>query len=229
MEIDPQAVKHVSRILLKQYGRQNLGNKDDPFDELLFILLSSKTPPERYESAYEKLKNSYPNPTDLADVHWQIIADIISYAGLQNRKAKAIVAISKQLRDQFGTVSLSFLSKLSTTEAEKFLISFPEVSIKSARCILMYSIDRQLFPVDSHCFRIIKRLGWVSTDQNLTDKCADELQENIPPEFRKDLHVGMILLGRQYCTPKNPSCKDCPIVEFCITGQEALKSRETLP
>jgi endonuclease III len=216
-------VKRITEILVNHFGHQSLGNKENPLDELLFIILSSKTPPTRYEEAYKALRNAYPDLNDLADADWTKISGIISCAGLQNRKAKAMVTIAKRLRDEFGTVSLSLLSELSNDEAESFLRSFPEVSKKSARCVLMYSLGRQFFPVDTHCFRISKRLGWVSGDAQLTESCTDELQDSIPPNLRRDLHVGMILLGRHYCKPRNPDCEHCPILEFCITGKKSSR------
>lgn len=219
-------VEHVTEILVNRFGRQSLGNKDDPFDELLFIILSSKTPPARYEKAYCALKIAYPDPNDLVNADTSQIAGVISCAGLQNRKAKAILMIARRLLKEFNAVSLAQLSTFSDNEAESFLRSLPEVSKKSARCVLMYSFGRQFFPVDSHCFRITKRLGWVSEEAHLTEKCADEIQDRIPSELRRDLHVGMILLGREYCKPSNPDCVHCPVQTYCVTGKTAMSVKK---
>lgn len=215
-------VIEVTKMLLKVYGHQFLGNKKNPFSELVFILLSSKTPPERYQSAYLRLKRHYPKSDDLAMANWDALAELIKDTGLQNRKAKALVKISQRIKRERGEVSLAFLKHWSDDDAENYLCSLPEISKKSARCILMYSLDRQVFPVDNHCFRICQRLGWVGENASLSDRVSDLLQDGVPLELRKDLHVCMVLLGRDFCTPTNPDCAHCPILSFCPAGQSGL-------
>lgn len=215
-------VNPITEILIRRFGRQTLSNKRNPLDELWFILLSSKTPPSRYQDVYRRLKRNYPKSDDLATARWEDVAAVISDAGLQNRKAKAIASISRLLKNQYRKVTLTPLRRLPDEVVETFLTSLPEVSIKTARCVMLYALDRAVFPVDSHCFRICKRLGWISGEKSLTDRVADFLQDGVPPALRRDLHVGMVLLGRQYCTPKDPLCETCPILEFCPTGLKAI-------
>lgn len=211
-------VEQVTQALLQKFGRPSLGNKKNPFNELLYILLSSKTPPDRYQEVYRTLRRTYRKAESLADAHPEEVARVISHGGLQNRKARAIVSIAQRLKEEFSRVTLSPLAKMTTEEAENFLTSFPEVSKKTARCVLMYALDRPVFPVDTHCFRIAQRLEWTPGGVYLTDRRADELQAGIPESLRRDLHVGMVLLGRYYCFPKNPLCSECPLLRFCPTG-----------
>jgi len=205
-----------------QYGRPRLGNKRNPFSELLYILLSSKTPPERYQEVYQSLRRAYPRAGQLADARSDEVATLLRRAGLQNRKARAIVAIAQRLRTDFGRVTLAPLARMTDEEAEAFLTSLPEVNKKTARCVLMYALDRCVLPVDSHALRIARRLGWVTPGACLTDACADELQERVPKPFRHDLHVGMIILGRRCCLPAAPRCSECPILRVCTTGKDGL-------
>lgn len=220
-------VNPITEILTQRFGRQTLGNRRNPLDELFYIILSSKTPPSRYQDVYRRLKVNFPRSDDFAKSQWEDIAVVINNAGLQNRKAKAIVSISKLLKNEYGKVTLAPLKKQPDEVVETFLTSLPEVSIKTARCVMLYALNRDVFPVDSHCFRICKRLGWLTGENSLTDRVADFLQDGVPPSLRKDLHVGMVLLGRHYCTPKTPSCDSCPILRYCPTGQKAVKRGET--
>jgi len=208
-------VKEITKTLVREFGRPRLGNKRNPFNELLYILLSSKTPPDRYQEVYRTLRCAYKLAEDFADANSEDVAKVISHGGLQNRKAQAIVSIAQRLKREFGRVTLAPLAKMENDEAEAFLISLPEVSKKTARCVLMYALDRDVFPVDSHCFRIAQRLSWIPRDGGLTDRRADELQDGIPESLRLDLHVGMVLLGRHYCLPGDPRCTYCPLLEFC--------------
>lgn len=208
-------VEQLTRALVQGFGRPTLGNKKNPFNELLYILLSSKTPPHRYQDVYRTLRRAYGRANSLADARPEDVARVISHGGLQNRKARAIVSIARRLRREFGRVTLAPLARMENGEAEGFLATFPEVSKKTARCVLMYALDRPVFPVDAHCFRIAQRLGWVPEGAYLTDRLADELQEGVPEQLRRDLHVGMVLLGRHYCLPGVLCCYKCPVLEFC--------------
>jgi len=218
-------VQEIARTLVKVYGRPTLGNKRIPFDELLFIILSSKTPPDRYKLTYRALKKKYPVANDFASVKTTTIARTIAFGGLAEKKARQISAIAKIILRKFGRVTLNSLRQMNNQEAETFLDALPGIGKKTARCILMYSFDRPVFPVDAHCFRISKRLGWIPPNVSLTDRIADKLQDGIPPSFRRDLHVGMILLGREYCLSQKPCCSECPLLSLCPTGKQLSKRK----
>ena len=197
-----------------------MGNKQNPFNELLYIILSSKTPPDRYQEIYRTLRRNYRRACDFAEADPEQLATVLSMGGLQHRKARAIVSIAKRLLHTFGRVTLSPLTRMDTASAEGFLTDLPEVNKKTARCVLLYSLNRPVFPVDSHCFRVSMRLGWVDSGHNsLTDRVADEIQRRVPEALRHDLHVGMILLGREICLPNKPCCKECPVARFCHYGK----------
>lgn len=212
----------VARALAETYGRPTLGNKRNPLDELLFIILSSKTPPSRYRLTYSELKRKYPSANDLAAANPKAIATAIAVGGLAEKKASQITAIARRLRKTFGRVTLRPIAHMSDVEAEVFLDELPGIGKKMARCVLMYSLGRQVFPVDAHCFRICQRLGWVAQNSKLTDRVADELQSGIPRKLRHQLHVGMVMLGRELCTPARPCCPACPLLVYCPTGQSRV-------
>lgn len=214
--------REITRTLVKTYGRPTLGNKRNPFDELLFIILSSKTPPSRYTITYKALKTKYPSPDNLVRARPSAVAHTIEVGGLADKKARQILSVAKTLKNKFGCVTLNPLKRMKNQEAELFLDSLSGIGRKMARCILMYSLDRKVFPVDAHCFRISQRLGWVSKNTNLTDRVADKLQEGIPAHLRHDLHVGMILLGRDFCKAQKTFCKECPVKKHCSTGRRRI-------
>jgi endonuclease III len=216
-------VEKICRALYIKFGRNNLGNYSNPLDELFYILLSSKTPPSRYQAIYQKFKSAYPDFNKLVNANWKRIARVIKDAGLQNRKAKAINSIAKRVYNDFGAMSLDALKSMNNNEIEQYLVSLPEISVKSARCVMMYSLKRKVFPVDNHCFRVCTRLGWVDKNISLTKKTADKIQNGIPPNLRRKLHIGMVLLGRDFCTPSNPDCHSCPILKYCPTGISRTK------
>jgi hypothetical protein len=139
--------------------------------------------------------------------------------GVHNKKARTITEIASELKETYGRVTLAPLKEMGTEEAEKFLTSLPGVS-KDRQVCADVCLRPARFPVDVHCRRVAHRLGWTPSDIYLTKRQADELQEGIPEPLRRDLHVGMVLLGGNYCLSKSPRCSKCPLLEFCPTGLE---------
>lgn len=212
-------VEEGTAALVRKFGQPTLGNKKNPFNELLYIILSSRTPPSNYQDSYRSLRRKFRRSDSLAEASPGKVAEAIEHGGLQNKKGCAITAIASELKRRFGRVTLAPLKTMQTDEAEEFLLSLPGVSKKTARCVLMYALDRPVFPVDVHCHRVARRLEWVPSGAHLTDRRADELQAGVPEELRRDLHVGMLLLSRRYCRPKAPQCFECPLSRFCPTGR----------
>jgi endonuclease-3 len=84
---------------------------------------------------------------------------------------------------------------------------------------MLFSLRKEVFPVDTHCWRISKRLGWLETkgkSEFCTSSEMDELQEMIPPELRFSLHVNLVSLGREFCSARLPKCSICPIERYCL-------------
>lgn len=214
----PPTVWDVAAALKTHYRDFNHYSLKNPLDELLFIICSTKTGEASYRSTYRSLKETFPTHYQIAEAPAEYIARPIVSGGLSNQKAKAIRKLLDVIVAEFGAPTLKPLRKMSDEDAEAFLLSLPGVGKKVARCVLMYSLGRQVFPVDTHCWRIARRLGWVrptQKDKHCAPRDMDRLQSKIPPELRYSLHVNMISLGREICTATIPRCDECPITVFC--------------
>lgn len=229
----PPTVWDVAAALKNRYRDFNHYNRKDPLDELLFIICSTKTGEASYRSTFRSLKEAFPTHYQIAEAPAEYIARPIVSGGLSNQKAKAIRELLDIIVEKFGEPTLKPLRKMGVEEAEAFLVSLPGVGKKVARCVLMYSLGRQVFPVDTHCWRIARRLGWVSPtqkDKHCAPRDMDRLQSKIPPELRYSLHVNMISLGREICTPTASRCDECPISTRCPKiGVRARQHFATLP
>ena len=139
--------------------------------------------------------------------------------------SKRIQSICARLIREFGRATLAPLRRMNDGECEAFLTSLPGVGLKVARCVLVYSLERDVFPVDTHCWRISRRLGWIDPEMRKAE-CDDEdmerLQAMIPAELRLSLHVNFISLGREVCLDGKPKCGECPIAIFCRYGQQRV-------
>lgn len=211
-------VRHIARVLTEAYGDWTHYNRTNPLEELLFILCSIQTNEDLYRQTFRALRRAYPTFEDLAAAREHELADVIRNGGLSAQKARKIKTIFQAIIDRFGKASLASLKRMSDAERERFLISLPGVGKKTARCIMMYSLKSDVFPVDVHCWRISQRLGWVRPtrpDKSCSSKDMDRLQSKIPPELRFSLHVNMVSLGRDRCTAGCPDCATCPIQPYC--------------
>lgn len=212
--------KKVANTLHEVYGSPRHGNKDDPLDELVFIILSQMTTHHSFGRVYDRLKLLFPDWSDVRGLPVEQLAEVIKDAGLSNQKAPRIKAILERVFADFGKVSLAHLGRLSDAEAEQYLTSLPGVGTKTAKCVLMYSLDRAVLPVDTHVWRLSKRLGLVQGE--LSYSTVHEALENVVlPEDRYSFHVNAISHGRAVCLAKKPRCVGCPLMSICpswLTG-----------
>lgn len=214
----PKYVVEIASRLKRRYRDFDHYNLKDPLDELLFIICSTKTEETSYRNSFRALKESFPTHYGIATADAGSIARAIVRGGLSNQKAKSIRNLLDAVVARFGEPSLEPLRSMGDDEAEDFLLALPGIGKKIARCVLMYSLDRKVFPVDTHCWRIARRLGWVrptQKDGHCAPRDMDRLQSKIPPELRHSLHVNMVSHGRAVCTAIAPKCGKCIVADWC--------------
>ena len=208
----------VARLLRARYSDHAHYNRKNPLEELLFILCSTKTQESSYRETFYALKDEFPTFAKLAEAPAAYIAKPLVRGGLHRQKSAAIREICDRLVRRFGRLTLAPLHRMDDAECEEFLMALPGVGKKVARCVMMYSLGREVFPVDTHCWRIALRLGWVRPTQK-DGHCAptdmDRLQKRIPPPMRYSLHVNFVSLGREFCTAGVPRCGECPLGSVC--------------
>lgn len=215
----------AEKLLRQHFGQPRHGNKLDPLSEVLYILLSLQTSQKNCQGSYRALRHAFPRWSLLADASADDIRKPINFAGFGRQRSEKIASIIKRIKSDNGRVSLSFLRRLDTDAAEEYLVSLPGVGKKTARCVLMYSLGREVFPLDTHCARVLSRLGF-HIPQGSLRRCEDRIQDLVPARLRHSLHVTMVSLGRDICTSSNPRCDRCPLHSLCVTGQRRLKERK---
>lgn len=209
----------IAKKLKSKYGDFAHYNKKNPLDELLFILCSVKRSEQVYLRAYQSLKQAFPTYGELNKASIEQLANRIVWGGLQNNKSRSVKMVLTAITEKFGKPTLAPLSKMTDAECESFLCSLPGVGKKTARCVMLFSLNRKVFPVDSNCWRIAQRLGWIKGSNQKTfcsSRDMDILQEKIPCKLRLSLHVNLISFGRSICTARSPKCEACPISIYCF-------------
>ncbi len=209
----------IARELRKRYKDFGHYNRKNPLDELLLILCSVKRGEKVYLRAFKSLKQTFPTFEKLNQASVRELTKQIEWGGLQNQKARSLKKITTAITGKFRKLSLAPLRKMTERECEEFLCLLPGVGKKVARCVMLYSLGMKVFPVDTHCWRISKRLGWIKANGKhmfCTSKDMDILQHMVPPKLRLSLHVNMVALGREFCLARSPKCHQCPIAQYCF-------------
>ena len=207
-------VAEIAKALSQEYKDFAHHNKRNPLDELIFIICSVKRREQVYLYSYKALKEKFPSYRKLLEAPTEQIAQVLTSAGLQNQKASMIKNVLSSITKEFGKPTLSPLNNMTDSECEKYLAGLSGIGKKVSRCVMLYSFDRQVFPVDSNCWRISQRLGWIKKT-SLGSRQMDTLQSIIPPHLRFSLHVNMVSHGRSICKAQNPFCSNCMIIPYC--------------
>ena len=207
-------IREITQILLDQYGTPDLGNLQDPLDELVFIVTTLKTNHTNYIPVFQALRDEFPTWDLLLSVPLDRLKRVMKPAGLSNQKAPRLVEILQKVKKDHGALSLQWLNRLDDEAVESYLTSFKGLGKKGARCIMLYSLGRKVLPVDTHTVRIFKRLGYL--DEAVSERRSqDIIQSMVPPDVRKPLHVNILVHGRLTCSAKRPLCEQCCINTKC--------------
>lgn len=211
-------VEAALALLEAAYPGSSLGNKHNPLDELAYIVLSLQTNESRYQDVYRRFKARFPRWPDVLGAAHDEIAAAIAEGGLAGQKARHLKGIVQKVEADFGEASLRRLKAMSTEEAEAYLCSLPGVGIKTVRCVLMYSFRRDVFPADTHCLRVMTRLGWIRWRGERAEKLAGEAQAAVPPGLRMPLHIRLVQHGRAACR-STPVCGGCVLRGVCPSAE----------
>jgi endonuclease-3 len=110
------------------------------------------------------------------------------------------------------------LRDLSTPKATEWLLKLPGVGPKTASIVLCFAMGRHTIPVDTHVFRVAKRLGILGQKENEV-KAHDTMARKVRAGEAFRFHTTLIQHGRTLCRAKKPSCADCPVQDRCA-GKE---------
>jgi endonuclease III len=200
---------------LRIYGTSRHHNREDPLDELIFILLSAQTEWYLYRETFRDLRRRFRTRAALLAAPETEIVAVIQRGGLANKKASQLKRALKKIHADTGRLSLSFLRVLSDDEVRDYLTSLAGIGNKSASCIMMYSLGRKVFPVDTHVWRVSRRLGLAPPVPKPTVSQELELEGKVPPSIRYSLHVNLVSHGQQICTTYWPKCSECTLRDIC--------------
>lgn len=209
--------KYIVQNLESTFGEPRLAPKSDPLAMLINIILSQATSDANSERTFQNLKNRFKTWEKVLAADETDIADAIRLGGLANQKAKVIKDLLGQIKSSRKRLSLKFVEKMPDEAARDYLQNFRGIGPKTVACTLLFACHKEVFPLDTHIFRVFKRIGILP--EKITDAKAHRLLDELaPPGKFYSLHVNLIRLGRKICRPREPLCEQCPLIEYCDYG-----------
>jgi len=219
-------IEKINKLLIDRFGiPPRPKNLPSPLDAIIGTILSQNTNDKNSYRAYKNLKDNFKNWDQLAKLKPSQIEEYIKIAGLGKQKSVAINGILKSLKNKKHRITLNHIKKNSDQEILEELTSYNGVGVKTASCVLLFSLDRNICPVDTHVHRTLNRIGIVKT--NNPEKTFYDILDKIPDGVAHSFHTNLIRLGREICKPTNPNCTVCPLLKICKYDQKNLKINNT--
>ena len=204
----------VFAALLNEYGQPVWRSKLPAIDELVSTILSQNTNDINRDRAFEALRARFPSWEAVRDAPEAEVVAAIRPAGLANQKGPRLQAVLRQISAERGSLDLEFLRDLPVDEARAWLTKFKGVGPKTAAIVLLFSLGRPAFPVDTHVHRVTGRLG-LRPDKLSADDSHPYFEGLLPPNTYYAAHLNLIRHGREVCHARNPECGRCVLQALC--------------
>jgi endonuclease III len=207
-------IRAVQRRLRSEQGPFTPKPRLPIIDEVVATVLSQHTSDINSGRAFARLKDRFPDWGQVLDAPVEEVADAVRCGGIADQKAARIQRILAAIEEREGRIDLGRLHDLDDEAVEAYLVSLPGVGPKTAACVLVFSMGRAAFPIDTHVHRIATRLGWIPA-KTTAEKAYRLLTPRVPPDIRYDLHVALITHGRTVCRAQRPRCDACVLRDLC--------------
>ncbi|RQO64594.1 endonuclease III [Pedobacter sp. KBW06] len=202
----------VAHFSAKQPDAETELHYNNPYQLLVAVILSAQCTDKRINQVTPALFQRFPNAKALADVTPDIVFDYIKSVSYPNNKAKHLVGMAKMLLNDFNNEVPSDIDQLQ---------KMPGVGRKTANVIASVIYNAPAMAVDTHVFRVSRRIGLSSGKTPLA--VEKELVKNLPEETIHVAHHWLILHGRYVCLARSPKCNICEITNICKYFQQNNK------
>ena len=224
--IKPFSPDEVYDILEAYYGVPSRRQRLDGTSELIWTILSQHTSDLNAERAFAALSDRYESWQDVLDTPEDELAETIRSGGLARQKAPRIQQTLRSIRERTGGFDISFLADLPLDEAKAWLRAMPGVGPKTAGVVLSFSMDQPAMAVDTHIYRVAKRLALIGPKVT-ANEAHDVLEQSIAAERVLNMHIYLITHGRRVCKALRPLCQQCPLGEQCPSRPLYLRKDDT--
>ncbi|MBY0425952.1 MAG: endonuclease III [Cytophagales bacterium] len=188
----------------------------NPYELLVAVILSAQCTDKRINMVTPALFRDFPDPKSLANADVETIFSYIKSVSFPNNKAKSLQGMAKLLSTKYNSVVPDSVEELQ---------KLPGVGRKTANVIASVVYNQPAMAVDTHVFRVSKRLGLVDEKLKTPEAVEQELVKNIPKKYIAHAHHWLILHGRYVCIARKPKCIECKIAYFCRFYEKNVMSQ----
>ena len=179
---------------------------EDPYELLVAVILSAQCTDKRVNLTTPALFQRFPNVSSLSQTNFDELLPYIKSISYPNSKTKHLIAMAKMVMERFN-------GKIPMTVDE--LMELPGVGRKTANVVTSVVEQQPNMPVDTHVFRVSKRIGLAPITANTPFAVEKELVKHIPELLIHKAHHWLILHGRYICVARNPKCEQCGVRPAC--------------
>ena len=216
--------REVITRLLEHYTYEPRPRTGDPFKSLIGTILSQNTNSRNRRTAYDNLEQQVGvTPSLLASADVRDIRKAIRPAGMYNQRSVRIQEAARYVLKEFDDDLKSIVAQ-PYLEARDKLMEIPGVGWKTADVVLLFEAGKKVVPVDTHIFRISKRLELVQTNAPY-ETVRKTLESNTPEGMHESVHIFLIRFGRQVCRAQRPSCESCFLSDLCTFPSSLLNMK----
>ncbi len=207
-------VVRLSHVLEKEYGTISWYPRRDPINERVYTILSQHTSDINSERAFDNLITHFESIEAISNADILEIQQCIKTAGLHKIKAERIKNVLNIIDTRIGGFDLSFLAEMPLEIAKSWLKSLPGIGPKTAAIVLCFSFGMPAMPVDTHIYRVSRRLGLIDSKAS-ADKAHDLMEKIVDPDEIFPFHMYLIKHGRKVCKALKPRCNECVVASMC--------------
>ena len=190
---------------------------DNPFQLLVAVILSAQCTDKRVNLTTPGIFKKYPNPETMSKASFDDLFSLVRSISYPNNKTKHLIGTSQLLISKFdGTVPMTIPE----------LIQLPGVGRKTANVITSVIDQQPNMAVDTHVYRVSRRLGLVPLTAKTPLEVEKQLVKHLPKEHIHKAHHWLILHGRYTCLARSPKCSSCAITHLCKFFEKTQKNGE---
>jgi len=179
---------------------------ETPFQLLIAVILSAQCTDKRVNMVTPALFEAFPTPKRMAHSSFEELFPYIKSISYPNNKTKHLLKMAQMVEEDFAG---------STPEQVEDLQKLPGVGRKTAHVIASVLYNQPTLAVDTHVFRVSKRLGLVTKSATTPLAVEKQLTKHLPEAYIAKAHHWLILHGRYVCLARKPKCNACALTAFC--------------
>jgi endonuclease-3 len=188
---------------------------DTPYELLVAVILSAQCTDKRVNITTPAIFKKYPDINSLSHAKFHDLLQLIKSISYPNNKSKHLIEMAKMVMSRFE-------GKIPMKVEE--LVQLPGVGRKTANVITSVIDKQPNMAVDTHVFRVSKRIGLVSKKATSPLAVEKELIQHFPEALIHKAHHWLILHGRYICLARNPKCLQCGLRTACLFFKENLSA-----